>query len=33
VMKEAINVVGWKQTDYVPIRILGQPAVILGYRK
>jgi tRNA (guanine6-N2)-methyltransferase len=33
VMKEAINTVGWKQSDFVPIRILGQPAVILGYRK
>ena len=33
VMKEAIKAVGWKQSDFVPIRILGQPAVILGYRK
>ena len=33
VMKEAIKHVGWSQVSYTPIRILGQPAVILVYRK
>jgi tRNA (guanine6-N2)-methyltransferase len=32
-MKDAIRMVPWQQLHYVPIRILGQPAVILGYQK
>lgn len=33
VMKEAIRKVPWKQQKYVPMRILGQSAVIMVYRK
>jgi 23S rRNA G2445 N2-methylase RlmL len=33
VMKDAIRKVEWNQVSYVPIRILGQSAVILTYRK
>lgn len=33
VMKEAIHKYGWKQLRYQPIRVLGQPAVIMAYRK
>jgi len=32
-MKDAIRMVPWNQLHFVPIRILGQPAVILGYQK
>lgn len=32
-MKDAIRMVPWHQLHFVPIRILGQPAVILGYQK
>ena len=33
VMKDAIRKVDWKQTRYVPIRILGQPAQMMVYKK
>ena len=32
-MKDAIRMVPWNQLHFVAIRILGQPAVILGYQK
>lgn len=32
-MKDAMARVGWSQLRYVPLRMLGQPAVILVYRK
>lgn len=32
-MKDAIRMVPWKQLQFLPIRILGQPAVILVYQK
>ena len=33
VLKDAIRPVGWKQEKFVPVRVLGQRAVILAYRK
>jgi tRNA (guanine6-N2)-methyltransferase len=32
-MKDAVRMVPWNQLHFVPIRILGLPAVILGYQK
>jgi tRNA (guanine6-N2)-methyltransferase len=33
VLKEAIRGVGWKQERFVPVRVLGQRAVIVAHRK
>ena len=33
VLKQAIGAVGWKQERFVPVRVLGQRAVIMAYRK
>lgn len=32
-LKEAIRPTGWKQEKFVPVRVLGQRAVIMAYRK
>jgi 23S rRNA G2445 N2-methylase RlmL len=32
-LKDAIRPVGWKQEQFVPVRVLGQRAVIMAYRK
>jgi hypothetical protein len=33
VLKEAVQKVGWKQMRYIPMRLLGQGAVVMVYRK